>query len=136
MGKSLIFCFTVLVFVLLMSPVNAGVLNNESITVSVGNEQSWTGRNGTGNLSYYGCDRNCDCIYLTGGKITCRKGVCKTVWQHKNSTYVLSSPITQVNVYSQTPSTLTISDNSGVLTTAQLYPKPFDNLQPSPKTSK
>jgi len=131
--KSLILCCSVIFSCLLwIAPVNAGVLSNEKITVSVGNEQSWTGRNGTGNLSYYGCDRNCKCIYLTGGKITCRNGVCKTIWQNKNSTYILSSPITQVNSYGQTPSTLTISSDSTVVITAQLYPKPFDNLNSSP----
>ena len=116
-------------------PANAGVFHNEKITVSVGNEQSWTGRNGTGNLSYYGCDRTCDCIYLTGGKITCRNGVCQTVWQHENYSYVLSSPITQVKAYGTTPSTLTVSDDSKTLMNTQLYPKPFDNLKSSGSSS-
>jgi len=132
MNKSLIFCCCVVLFCLLwITPTNAGVLKNENITVSVGNEQSWTGRNGTGNLSYYGCDRNCNCIYLTGGKITCRDGVCQTVWQNDNARYILSSPITQVNTYGKTPSTLTISADYQVVTTAQLYPLPFDNLKSS-----
>lgn len=130
MNKSWIFYFGIVFLLCLIwiSPVNAGVLNSEKITVSVGNEQSWTGRNGTGNLSYYGCDRSCDCIYLTGGKITCRNGVCQTVWQNKNYTYVLASPITQVSTYGRTPSTLTISSDSQVVMTETLYPKPFDNL--------
>lgn len=111
-----------------ITPVNAGVLSNNQLTVSIGNEQSWTGRNGTGNLSYYGCDRQCQCIYLTGGKITCRNGVCQTVWQNQDFAYVLSSPITETSAYSQTPSTLTISSKSQVLSKNELYPKAFDNL--------
>ena len=127
----LLCCSLVLISLMWILPVNAGVLGNENMTISVGNEKSWTGRNGTGNLSYYGCDRTCDCIYLTGGKITCRNGVCKTIWQYKNSSYVLSSPISQVSAYGVTPSTLTISSDSKNLITAQLYPKPFDNLKSS-----
>ena len=136
MNKICLFCCSLIFFCLLgIAPVDAGVLSNQDLTISVGNEQSWTGRNGTGNLSYYGCDRACDCIYLTGGKITCRNGVCETVWQNQNFTYVLSSPITQVGAYGKTPSTLTISADSQVVTTAELYPKPFDNLQSASDTS-
>ena len=54
----------------------------------------WTGKNGTGNLSYYGCDRNSNCVYLTGGTVTCRDGVCLSHWQNKNYGYTPSSPIT------------------------------------------
>ena len=69
----------------------------KELTVLIGNQQSWTGRNGTGNLSYYGCDRavadeanrDRNCIYLTGGKITCGDGVCRTIWQDRNYAYVL-----------------------------------------------
>jgi hypothetical protein len=109
-------------------PVNAGVLSNEQLTVSVANEQSWTGRNGTGNLSYYGCDRQCQCIYLTGGRITCRNGICQTVWQNKNFSYVLSSAIAKANADHQTPSTLTIDSGTRVILKQELYPKAFDNL--------
>ncbi|MDJ0590540.1 MAG: hypothetical protein QNJ72_11170 [Pleurocapsa sp. MO_226.B13] len=133
MKKSWIFSFWVVFFCLIwiVAPASAGVLSNEQFTVSVGNEQSWTGRNGTGNLSYYGCDQECNCIYLTGGKITCRNGVCTTTWQNQNYTYVLSSPITQVSAYGQTPSSLTISSDSEIVMTAELYPKPFDNIDPN-----
>ena len=128
----LLCCSLVFIGLTWILPANAGVLSNENMTISVGNEKSWTGRNGTGNLSYYGCDRACDCIYLTGGKITCRNGVCKTVWQYENSSYVLSSPIAQVSAYGNTPSTLTVASDSKTVMTAQLYPKPFDNLESSP----
>ncbi|MCC0177901.1 hypothetical protein I4641_13025 [Waterburya agarophytonicola K14] len=127
--KNWIYCLCLAFFCLWgISPVNAGVLSNKDLTVSVGNQQSWTGRNGTGNLSYYGCDRQCQCIYLTGGKITCRNGVCQTVWQNKDYSYVLSSPITNPRTYPETPTTLTIYSESGVISEAELYPKPFDNL--------
>ena len=112
-----------------ITPVKAAVLSNNKLTVSVGNEQSWTGRNGTGNLSYYGCDEKCQCIYLTAGKITCRNGLCQTVWQNKDVSYVLSSPITTANTYSQTPSTLTVRSQSKVILESELYPQAFDNLK-------
>ncbi len=121
--------------------VNAQVLSSEKVTVSVGNRQSWTGRNGTGNLSYYGCDRTFEnnlgegkkqvdeqdkCIYLTGGKVTCRDGICQTVWQHKKYSYVVSSPITEAT--GQFPSTLTIYLDSKIILEDELYPQPFDNI--------
>ena len=131
MNKVWLFCLcTIFLFLTWTVPVQARVLSNENMTVSIGNEKSWTGRNGTGNLSYYGCDSNCDCIYLTGGTISCRDGVCQTVWKDNNSTYALSSPITQVNTYSQIPSTLTISSDRANMS-VELYPKPFDNLKSS-----
>ncbi|MBE9047416.1 hypothetical protein IQ255_23955 [Pleurocapsales cyanobacterium LEGE 10410] len=111
------------------SIAKAGVLTGEELTISIGNQQSWTGRNGTGNLSYYGCDRLNSCIYLTGGKITCRDGICRTVWQHQNYSYVLSSPITEAGISSPPPSTLTIYSDSQVVLEEELYPKPFDNLK-------
>ena len=127
--KSCIFCLSVLFICFSWSmPVNATVLSNKKLTISVGNEQSWTGRNGSGNLSYYGCDRQCSCIYLTGGKITCRDAICQTGWQNKNFTYVLSSPITTSDNSSQTPSTLKILSNSKIISQSELYPKAFDNL--------
>ena len=126
--KSCIFCLSILFICFSWSiPVEGSVLSNKKLTISVGNEQSWTGRNGTGNLSYYGCDQKCSCIYLTGGKITCRNGICRSFWQNKNFTYVLASPITQTNDYSETSSTLTISSESKIVLSAELYPKPFDN---------
>lgn len=129
--KSWILSISILFICLIWStPVYSEVLSNETWTISIGNEQSWTGRNGTGNLSYYGCDRNCDCIYLTGGKITCHNGVCRIFWQNKNYSYVLSSPITEATVRSQTPSTLTISSDSQVVQEEELYAQPFDNITP------
>ncbi|WP_144054261.1 hypothetical protein [Pleurocapsa sp. PCC 7319] len=129
MKKCCLLCLSILIFFLSWEiPAYSDVLSNDNWTVSIGNEHSWTGRNNTGNLSYYGCNRNCNCIYLTGGKITCRTGVCKTTWQNKNNTYILSSPITQTNARDQIPSTLTVSSDSKVILKTKLYPKAFDNI--------
>ncbi|MFN7523544.1 MAG: hypothetical protein ACK5RD_10405, partial [Aphanizomenon sp.] len=53
------------------------------------------GVNGTGNVSYQGCDVNGKCLRLTGGKIVCRDGVCRTGWKSGNYTYILEQPITE-----------------------------------------
>ena len=138
--KNWIWCFSVLLICFNKSTAIAEVLTNKAnkeLTVSIGNQQSWTGRNGTGNLSYYGCDRAIggdkangdECIYLTGGKITCRDGVCRTIWQNKNYSYVLSSPITEATLGSQITSTLTIYSDSKIVLEEELYPKPFDNIE-------
>ena len=124
--------FICLIFLYLswINPVNAAVLSNEKVTISIGNEQSWTGRNGTGNLSYYGCDRNCQCVYLSGGTITCRNGVCITAWQNKNVSYTLSSPITKDRSKNDTLSTLIISSGDRTIANEKLHPKAFDNAKP------
>ena len=128
-------CFSILLICLNRLTASAEVLTNDKLTVSIGNQQSWTGRNGTGNLSYYGCDRAGDCIYLTGGKITCSNGVCRTTWQNQDYSYVLSSPITELStieadISNKPASTLTIYSNSQVVLEEKLYPKPFDNVDP------
>ncbi|MGD1920574.1 MAG: hypothetical protein ACFCAD_17820 [Pleurocapsa sp.] len=102
-------------------------MNNNKLTISIGNEQSWTGRNGTGNLSYYGCDQKCQCIYLTGGKMTCRNGVCLIKWQNNSFSYLLSSPITKDSDSQQYSSTLTILSGDRTIAKEELYPKAFDN---------
>lgn len=128
-------CFSILLICVNRLTANAEVLTNGKLTVSVGDKQSWTGRNGTGNLSYYGCDGG-ECLYLTGGKITCADGVCHTTWQYGDRSYVLSSPITEslsiteAEIDSKPPTTLTIYSNSQVVLEEQLFPKPFDNIDP------
>jgi hypothetical protein len=130
MGKSwILFLGMVLIGLGCSTSVKGEVLSNKKVTVSISNEQSWTGKNGTGNLSYYGCDSRSDkCIYLTGGTITCRDGVCKKTWQHQNYTYVLSSPLTEANALGKTPSTLIIYSKSQVVLETKLSPLPFDNI--------
>lgn len=130
MGKNWILCLGLcLIGFSCSTPVAGEVLSNKKLTISIGNEQSWTGRNGTGNLSYYGCGHQPGkCIYLTGGKITCRNGVCTKTWKHQNYTYVLSSPLIEANTKAQTPSTLTIYSKSQVILETELSPLPFDNI--------
>lgn len=130
MGKSWIsWLGFVLISLSYSTSIRSEVLSNKKLTVSIGNEQSWTGRNGTGNLSYYGCDHSQDkCIYLTGGKITCRDGICSMTWKNRNYTYVLSSPLTAANARGKTISTLTIYSDSKVILETKLSPLPFDNI--------
>ncbi len=69
-------------------------LSNGEWTITIGNHQSWSGVNGTGNLSYRGCDSQDKCIELTGGKVTCRDGTCTTGWRSGDYTYVMKQSIT------------------------------------------
>ncbi|BAZ45703.1 hypothetical protein NIES4102_27290 [Chondrocystis sp. NIES-4102] len=130
MGKSWLSCLSFILVSLSFSTSVAGqVLSNKKLTVSIGNQQSWTGRNGTGNLSYYGCDYSQDqCIYLTGGTVTCRNGICSTTWKNKNYTYVLSSPLTAANERGKPSSTLIVYSDSKVILETKLLPLPFDNI--------
>lgn len=74
---------------------NWQVLSNGTWTVTVGQAETWDGRNNTGNLTYYGCNDQNDCLALTEGKITCRDGVCHIGWQQDDYFYILSTPIVE-----------------------------------------
>ena len=63
--------------------------------IAISDSNSWNGVNGKGNVSYQGCDVNGKCVSLTGGKVVCRHGVCRTVWKGGNYTYILEQPITE-----------------------------------------
>ena len=142
--NSLVLYFNIVLISLgCFTKVNAQVFRGEQTTVSIGNTASWTGRNGTGNLSYYGCDRSSphnaeeskqqvvnpgNCIYLTGGKITCRDGFCRTTWQNKNYSYVLSSPITETTIGAPASSILKVYSDSNLVREEKLDPLPFDNI--------
>lgn len=95
--KSVVIFFTVncLSFITLINPAYSETLTNGKWTITIDNENSWQGINNTGNLSYYGCDDRCNCTYLTGGTVSCRDGICQTVWKNGNYSYILSSPITE-----------------------------------------
>jgi hypothetical protein len=71
------------------------ILSNGKWKITISNSNSWNGVNGTGNVSYQGCDVNGKCLRLTGGKIVCRDGVCRTGWKSGNYTYILEQPITE-----------------------------------------
>ncbi|MBD2578239.1 hypothetical protein [Oscillatoria sp. FACHB-1406] len=70
------------------------ILSNGKWRLEIGNMKSWDGTNGTGSVSYRGCDNKNNCIDLTGGKVTCREGVCRTIWQNGEYSYVVEQFIT------------------------------------------
>ncbi|TVQ55096.1 MAG: hypothetical protein EA366_11220, partial [Spirulina sp. DLM2.Bin59] len=69
------------------------VLSNGTWTVTVGQIETWDGQNNTGNLTYYGCDPQGNCLAISGGAITCRDGMCYMAWRNGNYTYTLASEI-------------------------------------------
>lgn len=71
------------------------ILSNGKWKITISNSNSWNGVNGTGNVSYQGCDINGKCLSLKGGKIVCRRGLCLTAWKNANYTYILEQPITE-----------------------------------------
>ncbi|MGI0484156.1 hypothetical protein ACN4EK_01895 [Pantanalinema rosaneae CENA516] len=89
------------------------VLQNDEWMVTIGNRNSWSGVNNTGNLSYRGCNRQQACIDLTGGTVTCRNGTCATIWRNGEYSYTLASAITDGS--SPSTSTLTVRQNDRIL---------------------
>lgn len=89
------------------------VLQNGEWTVTIGNRNSWSGVNNTGNLTYNACNKQDACLDLTGGTVTCRSGLCSTTWQNGDYTYTLASAITDGS--SPSASTLTVRQNGRVL---------------------
>lgn len=75
------------------NPSNSQTLSNGDWTITIGNTDSWSGVNGTGNLSYRGCDPKGKCINLTGGRVTCRDGICTTGWSNGDYLYIIEQPI-------------------------------------------
>ncbi|MFM5896393.1 MAG: hypothetical protein ACKPE1_16245 [Dolichospermum sp.] len=78
-----------------VSQKDSYTLSNGKWKIAISNTNSWNGVNGTGNVSYKGCDTNGKCVSLTGGKIVCRHGLCRTVWKGGNYTYILEQPMTE-----------------------------------------
>ncbi|MBD2294166.1 hypothetical protein H6G06_11855 [Anabaena sphaerica FACHB-251] len=70
-------------------------ISNGEWTITTGNHDSWTGVNNTGNLTYKGCDAKGKCIELTGGRVSCRDGICVTGWTNGDYVYILEQPITE-----------------------------------------
>ncbi|WP_071189127.1 hypothetical protein [Trichormus sp. NMC-1] len=83
----------------------SNTISNGEWTITIGNTDSWTGVNNTGNLTYKGCDSQGKCINLTGGKISCRDGKCVTGWTNGDYFYILEQPITEDG---NSPSTLIV----------------------------
>ncbi|MBD2578238.1 hypothetical protein [Oscillatoria sp. FACHB-1406] len=88
------------------------VLRNGKWTLEIGNMSSWDGTNGTGNVTYRGCDNQNNCIDLTGGKVTCRDGVCRTAWRNGEYSYVLEQFITE---NSQRPANLIVRKGNRII---------------------
>lgn len=95
-----------------VSTTNSVVLRNRDWTIAVGNRNSWSGVNGTGNLSYRGCNTKGQCLNLAGGKVTCRHGMCATIWRNGVYSYTLTSPMFEGN---RAPSALIVRQNDNVL---------------------
>ena len=94
------------------------IISNGKWTITTGQHESWDGVNGTGNLSYYGCDIQDNCIALTGGKVTCRDGICSTVWINGNYTYILQEPITKEG---DSYSSLIVRENDNIILEENLF---------------
>ncbi|MEW6494643.1 MAG: hypothetical protein AB1589_19300 [Cyanobacteriota bacterium] len=73
--------------------INSRIISNGEWTITISNINSWSGVNGTGNLSYYGCDSKGNCIKLNGGRVTCRNGICTTSWRNGAHSYSLQEPM-------------------------------------------
>ncbi|MBD2742328.1 hypothetical protein [Coleofasciculus sp. FACHB-1120] len=103
------------------APTDSQTLSNGEWTITVGNAKSWSGVNGTGNLSYRGCDANGKCINLTGGKTTCRNGSCTTGWANGDYFYILETPISNPDQPegSDSSTTLTVKKGAEVILTAK-----------------
>lgn len=82
-------------------------ITNGEWTITVSNLQSWSGVNNTGNMDYYGCNSQNECLRLQGGRMSCRDGICAIGWQNGDYLYSLESPMgTEANAAQQTAATL------------------------------
>ncbi|TVR08466.1 MAG: hypothetical protein EA395_11255 [Phormidium sp. GEM2.Bin31] len=84
---------------LLSDVINIGkdwyVLSDGTWRVMVGQMETWDGVNNTGELTYYGCDDQNNCLALEGGVVSCRRGVCGYGWQHGDHLYSIATPIVE-----------------------------------------
>ncbi|WP_414552275.1 hypothetical protein [Anabaena sp. CCY 0017] len=72
---------------------NSSTYSNGKWTITIGNSDSWSGVNNTGNVTYKGCDAQGKCINLTGGKVSCRRGECVMGWVNGDYRYIWSQVI-------------------------------------------
>ncbi|HBE16343.1 MAG TPA: hypothetical protein DEG17_12245 [Cyanobacteria bacterium UBA11149] len=93
-------------------------LSNGEWTITIDNTGSWNGVNGTGNLSYNGCDAKGNCLKLQGGTVTCRNGNCLMVWQNGDYSYIIEQPITEGGSSSSGATTLTVRKGSTIILNA------------------
>ncbi|NMG60142.1 hypothetical protein E1H12_16870 [Geitlerinema sp. P-1104] len=84
---------------LLSDVINIGkdwyVLSDGTWRVMVGQMETWDGVNNTGNLTYYGCDAENNCLALEGGVVSCRRGVCGYGWEQGDYLYSIATPIVE-----------------------------------------
>jgi len=92
------------------------VLSNGTWTVTVGRVETWDGVNNTGNLTYYGCDDEGNCLSLTDGFVVCRDGVCNMSWANGNYAYTLSSELSETG---DDPTTLIVWENGNEILRAE-----------------
>ena len=97
---------------------NSQTLSNGEWTITLSNTDSWNGVNGTGNVSYQGCDAKGKCLKLTGGKVSCRDGKCVTGWKNGDYVYILEQPITEDG--NSTSTLIVRKDNTEILKTTDL----------------
>ncbi len=95
---------------------NSQTISNGEWTITIGNRNSWSGVNGTGNLTYSGCDNKGNCVKITGGKVVCRDGICTTGWSNKGYNYIIKQAISPDDSDSST--TLTVRKGSTVILNA------------------
>lgn len=69
--------------------------SNGTWTVTVGRLESWDGGNHTGNLTYYGCDDQGNCLSLDQGFTVCRFGLCSMSWENGSYVYALKTEMTE-----------------------------------------
>jgi hypothetical protein len=78
-----------------MDDPDVEVLRNPNWKITIRGMQAWNGVNNTGDLSYEGCDRDGQCLNLTGGKMSCRDGICGMSWSNGDYVYNLTAPMTE-----------------------------------------
>jgi len=92
------------------------VLSNGTWTVTVGRVETWDGVNNTGNLTYYGCDEEGNCLSLTDGFVVCRNGVCNMSWANGNYAYTLSAELSETG---EDPTTLLVWEDGNEILRAE-----------------
>ncbi len=87
-------------------------ISNGRWTVTIANMNSWSGVNGTGNLSYHGCDSKGRCIDLTNGTVSCRNGICVMGWKNGDYVYAIAEPMSESTNPQPSKTTLAVRKGS------------------------
>ncbi len=95
---------------------NSQTISNGEWTITIGNRDSWSGVNGTGNLTYSGCDNKGNCVKINGGQVVCRDGICTTGWSNKGYDYIIKQAISADDSDSST--TLTVRKGATIILNA------------------